>query len=301
MLSSRSFKNKRPIHQRKKDFIGFTIIFLLMFSMIIYYIYAEKAPSYLPEVYISYSGGINKKDYIDCAFDLNDEYILGKIRYRGATNANRPKKGYRLEFDQQISLLGMREDDDWLLFANYMDHTRMRVKLSFDLWRSLQEKDHDMAILPESEYVSLFVNRKFQGLYLLAEKNDRKLFGLDQSLHELDSSLIFQTKGHTNIEDYEKGSWEQDWPNPEDLEIIDEILPDLIDFINDSPDDEFFNSTYGIYSKFEKINLIDFFLFNFFNYHRDFWNKNYFLIRDTAPSKFHLIPWDFDGSFGQYG
>ena len=57
----------------------------------------------------------------------------------------------------------------------------------------------------------------------------------------------------------------------------------------------------GIYSKFNKINLIDFFLFNYFIYHEDFWYSNYFIIRNSAPSKFFLIPWDFDRSFGAFG
>jgi spore coat protein CotH len=47
--------------------------------------------------------------------------------------------------------------------------------------------------------------------------------------------------------------------------------------------------------------LIDFLIYNYFIFHTDFWNRNYYLIRNTNPSKFYLIPWDFDGSFGQWG
>ena len=46
--------------------------------------------------------------------------------------------------------------------------------------------------------------------------------------------------------------------------------------------------------------MIDFLIFNLFILHKDFWSHNYFLVRNTYPSKFFLIPWDFDSSFGQY-
>jgi len=56
----------------------------------------------------------------------------------------------------------------------------------------------------------------------------------------------------------------------------------------------------GIYSKFDKKNLIDFFLYNYLIQHKDFWDKNYFLIRNSYPNKFYFIPWDFDECFGQF-
>ncbi|MFX1257992.1 MAG: CotH kinase family protein, partial [Promethearchaeota archaeon] len=255
MLSKEQLKSKKPIKQWKKDLVVFGFMASLTISILNYYVSFLDSPTYLPEVYISFSDNIDKDNYINCTFSLDHDPVLAKIRIRGATNSNRPKKGYRLEFYTQKSLLGMREDDDWLLFANYMDNTRMRVKLSFDLWRSLQEMDHDEAILPDSEYVSLFINRNFQGLYLLAEKNDRKLFDLDRELDGVDSGLIFQVKSHTTFREYEEDCWEQDWPNPEDLKIMDEVLSDLIDFVNNAPDNDFFNDTIGIFSKFNKINV----------------------------------------------
>ena len=64
---------------------------------------------------------------------------------------------------------------------------------------------------------------------------------------------------------------------------------------------ELFSPTSGIFSRFDKLNLIDYYLFKFFITHFDGWSRNFFIIRNTAPSKFFLIPWDFDFSFGQGG
>ena len=158
------------------------------------------------------------------------------------------------------------------------------------------------AILPDSEFVCLYVNGEFEGLYLLAEKINRRLFDLDDAQNNIDSSLIFQVKYFADFREYNQDRWEQDWPNEdENIYIKDEILTELTKFVNNSDDDEFFNTETGIYTKFERLNLIDFFIYNFYILHIDFWYKNYFIIRNTNPNKFYLVPWDFDGSLGQLG
>ncbi|MHA1805183.1 MAG: CotH kinase family protein [Promethearchaeota archaeon] len=314
-MAEPNFLSKEPKnHNNARDkayFILFFIIIMIFLGFAPYFkseSYQESDektndPSELPSIYLTCFENITQ-NYTSCKFTLaceissqNISSLDAKIRIRGRFSAILPKKGYSLELSEKIALLDMRKDDDWYLFAMYLDFTRMRYKLSFDLWNSLQNLNEQTPPLPESRYVKLYINNEFQGLYLLAEKADRKLFRLDPNL----STLIFQPIRPTALNRYNSFDWEQEWPNPEDLMIIDEILPELIDFINNSADEEFFDPTFGIYSKIDKQNLIDFFLFNFFILHTDFWSKNYFLIRNTPPSKFQLIPWDFDGSFGQTG
>jgi hypothetical protein len=210
-----------------------------------------------------------------------------------------PKTGYRIELSEEKSLLGMRKDDDWLLLAMFSDLNHMQIKLSMDLYRSL-DPTNPTAILPDSEYVCLYINGDFQGLFLLTEKNDRRLFGLDDAQNNINSSLIFQSSYfHKNFKQYLNEEWEQDWPNEdEDIFIMDEIMTELVSFVSTTSDSEFFDPNTGVYSVFDKQNLIDFFLFNFFILHDDFWDHNYFIVRNTYPSKFFLVPWDFDRCFG---
>jgi spore coat protein CotH len=235
---------------------------------------------------------------VECIIELDSERVDANIRLRGDTASKYPKKSYRLELQDPKALFGLRKDDDWILFALYNDHQRLNTKMSMDLWRSLSD-DNPTAILPRTKYVNLYLNGKFHGLYLLAEKDDRRLFEFDDAQNTLDSSLIFQAKYWTTLSKYEKNCWEQDWPNEDEgLYIMDQILSDLISFINDTSDDLFFDPFTGIYSKIDKLNLLDFYIFNFFIQHKDFWSKNYFIVRDSSPSKFFLIPWDFDSSIG---
>ena len=312
MSRRKHFKRKLLRSPHKNDFLVFIIIASILISAVFYYSYffLPSIKEEFPTIKITFQGDINVDDYIDGQFELqspkesdNIEPINCMIKLRGRLNAQMPKKGYRLELNDQVSLLGMREDDDWLLMAMFMDLTDMRIKLAMDLWRTLLPTD-PTAILPKSEYILLYLNGEFQGLYLLAEKNDRRLFHLDDPQHNADSSLIFQSDSHSfNFFElaHTNDGWDQDWPNEYDgFYIKDDVFSKLIPFITNAPDEEFFNDSNGIYTQFEEINLIDFLIFNFFIVHLDFWSHNYFLVRNTYPSKFFLIPWDFDHSFGQF-
>jgi spore coat protein CotH len=313
MTSDKNFKNRHPQSQRKKEFFALIIIALLIISTIFIYTYIKNSPaipSKYPKINIICNEEIRFDHSINCTFELEsedlDEIIVpinAKIRRRGATHGmgvdRWPKKGYRLELSQQKSLLGMRKDDDWYLFAMYNDYPRMRIKLCMEIWRSL-EPTNPTAILPDSKYVCVYLNGEFNGLYLLTEKNDRRLFGLDNAINNLNSSLIIQAKNPNSFRKYYHNDWEQDWPNEdENIYIMDNIMNNLYSFVNNASDEEFFDANTGIYSKFDKLNLIDFFVYNFFICHKDFWSKNYYIVRNTYPSKFYLIPWDFDRSLGQ--
>ena len=304
MTPSIHFQNQITRSKKKKELVVFIFSALIIFSFLIYFTYLQKLsriPPDFPTVHLYCSNNINGEDYIDCVLEFDYNIIDSNIKYRGGSAQNHEKKGYRIELSTQERFLGMRSDNDWQFFASYLDFTRMRIKLSFDLWRSLQPIN-PTAILPEAEYVGLYLNNEFQGLYLFSERPDRELFGFEKETSlNLNSSLIFQSKGETKFNEYIEDKWEQDWPNEEDINIINSILPELIYYINTANDEEFFDPNTGIYSLFDKVNLIDYYLFNFFIDHKDCWLKNYFIVRDNYPSKFYLVPWDFDGSFGQWG
>lgn len=306
------FKNKSPEGSKKREVIVIMLIGAIILSSIFIYTYVVNNPielSKFPSINIATDDEIKFGEYIDCTVEVDPKdgsevkTLNGRIKIRGHTNAKDkiPKKEYRLELNQRKSLLGMREDDDWLLLAMYFDFPRMRVKMSFDLWRSLYPFDQT-AILPASEYIALYLDGSLQGLYLLTEEIDRRLLGFGEPQNNNLSSLLFQLQRSEDLTSYYRSVWDQDWPNEDEgYYIIDKILPDLINLISGTSDDEFFDSETGIYSKFNKLNLIDFLIFNYFINHKDFWDTNYYIARDTAPNKFFLVPWDFDGSFGQRG
>ena len=319
MVNSIDFVDRPPPRQRRKILLSLILISIITLSTVLFFIYfpypteeesdsSDDHPDF-PTIYITCYEALDNENYSNCIFALDSDEsseridpLEAEIKIRGETSATYPKKGYRLQLSKGEPLLGMRDDDDWSLFASYYDYTRLKTKLSFNLWRILLSENNPTAILPRSRYVLLYFNGNFQGLYLLAEKNDRKLLGIDETTatNNTNSSVIFQAKGYTTFTVYEKDRWEQDWPNEDDgFYVKDKILPILIDFVNNSVNSSFYHPKNGIFANFSEINLIDFFLFNFFILHGDFWDKNYFIARNSHDSLFYLIPWDFDISFGQ--
>ncbi|MFX0073185.1 MAG: CotH kinase family protein [Candidatus Hermodarchaeota archaeon] len=303
MASTTKFIDKSPKNKDIKSVFILIASSLFFISTSYYFLNPGSlyiVPSNFSKLDLYYSDNINSRKFCDCVTVYENSIIQSEIRYRGSSILNYEKKDYRIQLSRKESLFGMRNDDDWQLFGCYLDFTRMRVKLSMDLWRSLKETD-STAILPKTEYIALYKNDKFQGLYLLGERTDRKLFDLEKTIKGINSSLIFQAKTETNFKKYIKDCWEQDWPNKKDGNIIDQILPKLINYVVLTDDNEFFDPENGIFSKFDKLNLIDYYIYNFFIDHKDCWEKNYFLVRHENPSKFYFVPWDFEGSLGQWG
>lgn len=316
MSSSTEFVDKPPPRWQRKNLLSLIFILIISISTILIIFYfpypneedsndSDDEPDF-PTIYITCYSELDNENYVSCIFELDSsrsseiiDPLDANIKIRGETSATYPKKGYRIELSKKEPLLGMRDDDDWQLFASYYDYTRLKIKISFNLWNSLQLED-PTAILPRSRYVLLYFNGYYQGLYLLAEKNDRKLLDFDSEKINPpfnESSLIFQAKDPSNFSFYFPDRWEQDYPD--NNYIMDGVMTNIITFVNSTNNATFFNPSSGIYSKFFEINLIDFFLFNFFILHHDFWDKNYFIARDTHPEKFFLVPWDFDLTFGQ--
>lgn len=110
---------------------------------------------------------------------------------RGNTSRTYPKKGYKLTLKTQNkkgeiiadkkSLFGLREDDEWILNAMYSDASKIRDKLSADLWNGFGSQ---MSEFPDAKfgtdlvYVEVFFNQEYWGLYGLMEPVDSKQLDL---------------------------------------------------------------------------------------------------------------------------
>jgi len=81
-----------------------------------------------------------------------------------------PKKSYRIETqdalgnNQNVSLLGMPEENDWILYAPYTDKTLMRDVLTYKMGNDMGRYS------PRTRFVELVLNGYYQGIYVLIEK-----------------------------------------------------------------------------------------------------------------------------------
>ncbi|OYO59686.1 hypothetical protein CG709_18035, partial [Lachnotalea glycerini] len=131
---------------------------------------------------------------------------MANIRVRGNTSREFPKKAYKLEltkFDNtgntvsnKMSLLNMRKDNDWILYAMYNDESKIRDKLSIDIWSQFGANDNSFSCDygTKLEYVELVVNGEYYGIYGLMEPVDAKKLGVKTASDASGQEYIYKRK-----------------------------------------------------------------------------------------------------------
>lgn len=100
------------------------------------------------------------------------------VRGRGNSSFKMPKYGMKLEFADKVSLLGMPKNRDWALVANFGDKTHLRNYMMSRLSEWLGAK-----YTPRMQFVEVYLNRNYMGLYLLSEtiKVGKKRVNIDEN------------------------------------------------------------------------------------------------------------------------
>lgn len=165
----------------------------------------ELTTTTLPLIHIEcedsdYLTGIELSDVHKISFTLFDNrsnslYPVvsseGSIHIRGNGSRFYDKKAFRVQLTQkkgtgdeirenQIPLLGLRKDGDWLLYAAYNDQEKIREVFSSKLWLESCGDDNPFGISNGNEYrfVELFWNHQYCGLYALGYPIDAKQVGI---------------------------------------------------------------------------------------------------------------------------
>lgn len=108
----------------------------------------------------------SRDEYVEAQIVIDGpEQHAGATRIRGRGNStwDMPKKPYRLRLDAAAPLLGMPADRDWALLANYADKTLLRNALALDLAQRLS------GWAPRWRMVELTLNGQYDGVYKLTE------------------------------------------------------------------------------------------------------------------------------------
>ena len=190
---------------------GFYIDFLKPIDFIIFNdeVYYKKTIKFtcLPIVNLIVGEEINADDHAAIveiySKDYNNENIIHSVvsqtlvKVRGGTSFLYPKKQYRLKLRandgkaNEISLLGMDADEDWILDAMYADNSKIRNKLSFEIWNEMLAtcKNNDSTDY-YAEYVDVYINQEYNGIYMLKEVIDWKKLGLDKTNENGSGMLI---------------------------------------------------------------------------------------------------------------
>lgn len=119
----------------------------------------NQAPIVSKDVYVKATISIDGNDW-------GEDYSgTTRIRGRGNSTWGMPKKPYRLKLDENVSVLGLLPEKDWVLLANYIDPTLMLNAVAFKIGQLLQLPFTNNAIP-----VDLTINNKYIGNYMLTEQ-----------------------------------------------------------------------------------------------------------------------------------
>lgn len=90
---------------------------------------------------------------------------LDRISGRGNSTWAHPKKSYGIRLKNRTDLFGMGSADNWILLSNVEDPAYIRNKITYDMAIAA-----GMEGSPESQYVDLYINHTYHGMYQLCEK-----------------------------------------------------------------------------------------------------------------------------------
>lgn len=220
---------------------------------------------------------------------------------RGGTSENYEKQNYKLELtNQKLSFLGMGEDDDWILNSLYDDAGLIHNKISFQMWREIAGYNavkNDDGVT--GEYLELFIDDEYQGVYLLTERVDKKTLSLGKKdiLYKCRAARIPEEHNYANentddlrpifLLKYPKSPEQEDW---------DPLKTWVNAFCKLQIDD---------YAEGEELlnmeNAIDYNIFILLICGTDNMRKNAYLIGEYQKDgsyQFKKVPWDMNASWG---
>jgi hypothetical protein len=160
------------------------------FRLCVYnYIPVKLVKSELPLVIINTLGKTILNDSkVDCLMDIkyngpgNITYVSDSaniysghigIEIRGATSASYPQKPFNIETrdssgnTNNVSLLGLPKENDWVLISNYGDRSLMRNLLPHKLFREMGNYS------PRLDLCEVLIDSTYTGIYLFGEKIKR--------------------------------------------------------------------------------------------------------------------------------
>lgn len=239
------------------------------------------------------------------------------INYRGASSySGFDKKQYRIKFynkegssnAKNVTFLGMGANSEWVLNGPFLDKTLMRNRLAYETARDIFEW------APDNRYVEVFLNGKYQGVYLAIEpvtNGESRLrlgeFGLltgetsyvvkrDRIETEENPLEVYgKTAGKTNNDlfiDYPSGSdlteTQREWIT-EDISRFEKVL------YGDGFDDP--ETGYMQYIDVE--NFVDYVIFNEVFMNNDAGNLSTYIYKELS-GKLQIAVWDYNNCLDNY-
>ena len=256
------------------------------------------------------------------------ETIISRARWAGSSTAqsDRKKRNFHLKFynedgsKKNMSFFGLRSDFHWRLDAGQIDFARVRNRVSKDIWADFASAPYYAAYEPKTprnyvrgDFVEVFLNDEYMGIYSLNEHMDRQQLKLKQYDYETGEfhgglwkpmqwscATVFND---LPVIDATQKKWDEftvKYPNIDDVSPTNfQTLYNAIYFAKNSSLEVFLDSV-GYY--FDIPVFRDYYLFTILLQALDNIGKNiYYACYDVATEpRLTIAIWDLDCTQGQY-
>lgn len=267
----------------------------------------------LPVVHLSVDPGINGEDYLPATITYRGHTFEGaEAKYRGTTSIRYPKKSFTLKFTktdrfaETTVLDGFIEKRKIVLTTTFDDNSHLRARLAYELWNRIGASHVQVRCYNAVSYV----NGEFAGMYLVADHIDRHLVE-DSGLFE--DGNLYKARTHdanfrlTRFDDPQdpklslsEGLTKEEGTPLEGEPGANADLEALVSWVASSTP-ESFESELG--ERLVQREYEDWWLLVSLIFAGDSAGKNSYHYRDPRPTapdaRFHVVPWDFNDSFGQ--
>lgn len=256
----------------------------------------EKKEIPVEEVIRIYADTIGWDEKLPCEITYAGKTYNAEIKYRGGISSQYPKHSMTVEFNDQVKLGDLPANDDWIFNANYIDKTFQRHKLSYDIFQAMDRENRS----PKCDYLPIFVNDEYVGLYVIMEKVNGSWLGFDKKnpsgARLFKDPFVFVQERLPNIQEPDN-YYQQKFPKQKLLDCNHE-LDAFKKFLFESGDEKFVSE----YKNWvDERSLIDWHLLLLLTNNHDGIIKNFYLYKLPNNSRLKFIPWDYDHSFGRDG
>ena len=202
------------------------------------------------------------------------------------------KRSYNISFNEKKSILGMKSAGNYVLLSNFYDESELKNYLVLDVARRIE-----MDNVPDCEYVNLYINGEYRGLYLAAQKikegNGFLKISSDGYLAKFDYEERVKTEGNVYTETEGRFAKIQ-YPSEPDEDRLAQIHEDICKVEDSIKEGE---EEFALLA--DERSFIKYYLLQEFFENGDADRASQYVYKDGMKDKLVAGPvWDFDLSMG---
>ncbi len=239
---------------------------------------------------------------IDCELAIRNsegltffEGVAG-VESRGRSSSGFPKQQFAVELrdeeggEQDVDLLGMGAESDWVLNGAWIDRALMRNVFAYDLFQSFGGVER---YAPESRTCTMELNGQPWGVYFLVERIKRAESRIEL---QAEDSFIMKLNDSGGIQAHDPvghGTWKVVHPKAPSPEQTQQMQAWILGW-----QDEILNDPDQMWSYLDRGSAIDFVLLQELMKNNDAYYLSVHLWKDAGGLAL-FAPWDLDLSLGQ--